>query len=62
MIAKDDDFIRDCSIDDTDDVPQRSRNVLLLINQVELERVGRWPNVVIDTFIPESTTLPVLVE
>jgi len=35
MVADDDNFVKKCTIDDTNDVPERSSNVILFVDKVE---------------------------
>jgi hypothetical protein len=62
MVSKHDDFVGDGAIDDADDVPQGSGDVLLLVDEVELEGVRRRPDVVMDALVSKSAALPVFVE
>ena len=62
MVAKNNDFIGDGAVDDSNDVPQGRRNVVLLVDQVQHEIVWRRPNVVFYALVVQTAAVPVLVE
>ena len=62
VVAKNNDFIGDGAVDDSNDVPQGRRNVVLLVDQVQHEIVWRRPNVVFYALVVQTAAVPVLVE
>lgn len=46
MVAEDDDFVRESSVDDANDVPDRRGGVVLLVDEVENEGWRRGTDVV----------------
>lgn len=62
MITEHDNFVGNRAIDDADDVPQRSCDVFLLVDQVELEVIRRRSDIVVYAFVAKSSALPIFVE
>jgi hypothetical protein len=51
VIAQHDNFVRDGAVDDPDDVPHGSGDILLFVDEVDGETVRRGPDVVLDAFV-----------
>ncbi len=63
MVTDDDDLVGNGAIDDTDDIPQRSRHILLVIVKVDNHMLRGRTNVVVDAFVSQTkVAIPVLVE
>ena len=62
VVAENNDFIGNGAVDDSNDIPQGRRNVLLLVDQVEHEVVWRRPNVIFHALVVQTAAVPVLVE
>lgn len=63
MIANDHDFIRNGSVNDTNNIPVRSDDIVLLVVEVDNHVFGTRTNVVFDALVPQTQiSCPVLVE
>lgn len=62
MVAQHDDLVCQRAVDDSDNVPERCGDVLLLIDEVQNDIVGRRADVVLDSFVSQAALLPVAVE
>jgi hypothetical protein len=62
MITHNDDFIRKRSTDGTNDIPYRRCNIFLFIIQVENDILGGRANIIFNTLVTETSTLPMLAE
>lgn len=60
MVAKNDHFIRDRTIDDADGVPSRGDCVVLFVYKVDGEAWWRWTNIVGYILVTKATSLPEL--
>lgn len=63
MVAHYNNFVGNRAVDDSNDIPVRSNNIILLVIQLENDILRRWANVVVHALVAETeVSCPVLVE